>query len=108
MKCKMQIVMAVVAVFLIPFAVSAEENTIKKAVWVEGGATPKGSYSVAVGTRIGPVGVKFGYGGDSDYQGKDVLDAHPFSPAELGVAATPLGQKKIDPAFGSISVISTT
>lgn len=89
-----------VAAFLVPFTVFAEENTLKKAVWVEGGATPKGSYSVAVGTRLGPIGVKFGYGGDSDYEGKDILDAHPFSPAELGVAAAPLGQKRIDPAFG--------
>ena len=100
MKCKMKIVMAVVAVFLIPFAVSAEENTFKKAIWVEGGSTPKGNYSLAIGTRIGPIGLKFGFGGDSDFEGKNVLDAHPFSPAELGVTAIPLGQKRIDPAFG--------
>lgn len=102
MKCRfMSAMAATAAVFMISSAaLAAEENTLKKAIWIEGGATPKASYSLALGTRIGPVGVKIGYGGDSDYQGSDVLDAHPFSPAELGVAATPLGQKRIDPAFG--------
>lgn len=100
MKCKMKVILAAVAVCLIPFAAHADENTLKKAIWVEGGATPKGSYSLALGTRVGPVGVKIGYGGDSDYLNNAVLDAHPFSPAELGVTATPLGQKRIDPAFG--------
>ncbi|WP_145915448.1 hypothetical protein [Geobacter anodireducens] len=90
----------VVAALLAPLPAMAAENTLKKALWVEGGSTTKGSYSVAVGTRLGPVGMKFGYGGDSDFESKEVFDAHPFSPAELGVTASPIGRKRIDPAFG--------
>lgn len=92
------IVLVMVLLSAIPAA--GEDNTLKKALWVEGGATLQGNYSVALGTRLGPIGMKFGYGGDFDYEGKEVNDAYPFTLADLGVAAKPVGKKKIDPAFG--------
>ncbi len=79
---------------------AAADNSFRKAAWIEGGATVKGAYSVAVGVRLGPVGIKAGYGGESDYLSNQVYDAHPFSPGELGVQAASLGRKRIDPAVG--------